>query len=360
MIASSELQPPRVDEHSVTFRLQDEDRALERARLVQDLQRPRVGPDFARLHDDAAWELLFPRPPVARIEYGFELIHKDGGIESICDPSNPKRVPGPFGDKSVIEFPEYEPPYWTKEAPRARGETKDFSISSSALRADLRATLWTAPGTDWATPLPILVVHDGLELARYSQLLVLLDSVSSEDRLPPMRAALLSPVDRNQHYSASAAYARALAHDVLPALFELCPAPHDRSMRVGMGASLGALAMLHAHRAYTASFGALFLQSGSFFRQRFDKQEQGFVRFRRVSRFVGTVMAADHWTHPIPIRMTCGNAEENLANNRAILQALRRQNYEVTLHEHPDVHNWISWRDALEPHLVDLLRKMWT
>ena len=40
-----------------------------------------------------------------------------------------------------------------------------------------------------------------------------------------------------------------------------------------MGASLGALAMLHAHVRHPKSFDGLLLQSGSFFRQRYDKQE---------------------------------------------------------------------------------------
>ena len=54
-----------------------------------------------------------------------------------------------------------------------------------------------------------------------------------------------------------------------------------------MGASLGALAMLHAHRMHPDLFGGLFLQSGSFFRQRLDRYERGFPRFGRISRFVG-------------------------------------------------------------------------
>ena len=54
-----------------------------------------------------------------------------------------------------------------------------------------------------------------------------------------------------------------------------------------MGASLGALAMLHAHRRSPAAFGGLFLQSGSFFRPRFDAHEPGFPRFGRIARFVG-------------------------------------------------------------------------
>ena len=128
---------------------------------------------------------------------------------------------------------------------------------------------------------------------------------------------------------------------------------------MGVGASLGALAMLHTHRRNPATFGSLFLQSGSYFRQRFDKQESGFSRFRRISRFMGEVLTSEGWPHPITATLTCGSVEENLANNRATFAALDLQGYEVKLVVNRDGHNWIAWRDTFDPHLVDLINRMW-
>ena len=166
-----------------------------------------------------------------------------------------------------------------------------------------------------------------------------------------MWAALVPPVDRNQTYSASARYAGALAHEVLPAL----RARVAHGPRIGMGASLGALAMLHGHRRHPETFDGLLLQSGSFFRQRWDSVEAGFVRYRRITRFVGTVLRAAGGPRPIPVAVTCGAAEENLANNRAVAAALARQGYPVSFAEIPDAHNWICWRDAFDPHLPELI-----
>jgi enterochelin esterase-like enzyme len=209
-------------------------------------------------------------------------------------------------------------------------------------------------------PLPLLVVHDGPEYAEYSWLLRMLASASAELELPPLRAALLAPpYPRDDHYSASARYARALARELLPALTRIAPTPPGREARVGMGASLGALAMLHAHRLHPATFGGLFLQSGSFFRLRSDRQESGFPRFARIARFVGSVLRAGEWPHPIPIALTCGTGEENLGNNRVVRAALARQGYPAELDEHPDSHNWVSWRDSLHPPLVSLLQRLW-
>ncbi len=350
---------PVVGHDGVTFSLPDADNTLVSVSLLQELQRPRLGPVFSRDENDVAWRLSFPRPAVDRMEYKLELVHKEGAREVICDPNNPKRAPGAFGDKSVIEFPGYRPPAWM-ESSHTDGVTTDLSLRSTVLKSEVTVKLWGTPGTSEDTPLPLLVVHDGPEYASLSGLLRFLSVMHELGRVPPMRAALLPPIHRNEDYSASAGYGRALTHEILPGIQRVAPTPRGRYMRIGMGASLGALAMLHVHRSSPASFGALFLQSGSFFRQRYDQQEAGFPRFGRIDRFVGTVLSAGDWVHPIPITMTCGAVEENLSNNLAIGDALARQGYEVVVHQNRDAHNWVGWRDTFDPLLPDLLKKIWS
>jgi enterochelin esterase family protein len=38
-------------------------------------------------------------------------------------------------------------------------------------------------------------------------------------------------------------------------------------------------------------------------------------------------------------------------------RALAAQGYDVALHEVRDVHNYVAWRDAFDPHLTQLLRE---
>jgi enterochelin esterase family protein len=128
----------------------------------------------------------------------------------------------------------------------------------------------------------------------------------------------------------------------------------------GMGASLGALAMLHAHRSFPRLLGALFLQSGSFFMPRHDAQERRFVRYARIVRFVRATLGDGRYAMPIPVGLTVGATEENAANNRAMAAALVAQGYEATLAELPDMHNYVGWRDGLDPHLRALLQLAWT
>ncbi len=318
-------------------------------------------PAFRRRGRTRNWELELPRRDgLARIEYELEVERADGSVERICDPANPLRASAPFGDRSVLELDGYEPPVWLDDEEAPTGTIVSFSTRSRLLRADVEGLVWSAHGAAADRQLPLLVVHDGPEYAEHSQLLRLFDSAVAELELRPFRAALLAPPrDRNETYSASTRYANALASEVLPALQEPAPTPDLPGARVGMGASLGALAAFHAHRVHRHLFGGLFLQSGSFFRRTTDPQELGFPRFARISRFVGGVLRAETAPAPIPVVLTCGATEENVANNRVLRDALVRQRYDVRLTEHPDVHNWVSWRDTFDPHLVALLERLW-
>ena len=354
---------PKVGATDVWFRLRLPDDGVRAVHLCQQIARPRVGPSLQRRPRTPLWEARVDRPPVDRLEYQYELEYADGTRELTIDPHNHLRAAGPFGDRSVIEFPGYRPPAWLNEGQVSQGRSCSVMFSSDLLGARIKIGLWEAPDLDSEDEVPLLIAHDGLEYDRYSSLLTYVAAMVASGRLAPLRVALLPPVDRNEHYGASALYARALAREIVPVLDWLAPQPKShrrrRSWRVGAGASLGALAMLHAQRLHPRIFGGLFLQSGSFFQSRSDRQESSFANFDRISAFVSGVIGESSWRHPIPVTMTCGTIEENLANNLAVRDALHRQGYKVCFAEHRDGHNWVSWRDAFDPHLAELLRRAW-
>jgi enterochelin esterase family protein len=355
---------PEVTAARVTFRVPDPDAALQDVRLYQEVQRPRVGPSFTRVEGTAAWELDFPRPAVDRMEYQLALRYPGAGPVLLPDPANPLRADGPFGEKSVVEFPGYHPPAWlARTGRRPAPATTGLAVPSRVLGARVPVEVWRSPGGRRrrpGDPLPMLVVHDGPEYARYSALLDFLTAATADGRLPPMRAALLAPVDRNEHYSASPAWSRTLVSEVLPALQALAPTPPGRRWLVGMGASLGALATLAAARTTPASFGGLFLQSGSFFRPDADAHERDHLpRFRRITRFVDDLAAGGGAAEPASAVLTCGTVEENLHGNRVVRDALAARGWQVQLAEHRDAHNWVAWRDTVDPWLAGLLQELW-
>src|SRR4051812_18284570 len=223
---------PTVTQDSAEFTLADPKRERSTVALAHELTQPRLVP-FER--NGSHWRLHLPRPPVNRLEYQLAVDEEYGP-----DPGNDLKTPGPFGDKSVVEFPGYEPPAWVADEDSDPGELREIALP----RLEVPAFLWSAVDTDPAEPLPLLIVHDGPEYAEYSSLLRLLDHLVAFGELPPLRAALLPPgPDRNERYSASARYARRLVDDWLPLLGPVEGRP------VLMGASLGALAALHAHWA---------------------------------------------------------------------------------------------------------------
>jgi enterochelin esterase family protein len=344
---------PRVGSDAVEF-VVDEPR-LRGVALLHELRRPRRV-EFERA--SGAWRLSFRRPDADRMEYLLELTHRNGRSSVVRDETNPRRAPGPFGDKSVIEFPDYELPAWVVDEDAAEGSLRELPLASDRLREVVPAVLWSAADTDPAQPLPLLVVHDGPEYGAYSALVRLLDHLVDFGEVPELRAALLPPPgDRNESYSASARYANALAADLVPGIVRA--APTDRRV-VFAGASLGALAALHGHFRNPGLVAGLFLQSGSFFRRRYDTYEFGFPRFARIARFVGEVHGRTGFAPQVPVTLTCGTAEENLANNRALAGALERRGWDVRTLWNRDAHNWTAWRDALHPNLAELLLRAWT
>lgn len=342
---------PVVDQASVTFRLADPGRSWSGIRLYQEVRVP--GDQLDLQHDGHDWSLTIPRPPVDRMEYLFEVTDATGHTGSRLDPANPLRAAGAFGDKSVLELPGYQRPAWLAVA-APPGHRRELPIRTRALHEAIAVTLWASEGLADTEPALLLLVHDGPEYDDLAGLTAFLAAQVAQGVLPPVRAALLHPGDRNERYSADRAYTRALCLAVLPQLRDAVPV----TAVVGVGASLGALAMLHVQRQQDGCLDGLFLQSGSFFHPRHDAHERRFPRFDRVVHTVNAVLRSGGHPRPVPTVMTCGTLEENLANNRIMARALSAQGYDVTLREVRDVHSYTAWRDCFDPWLTGLLAEV--
>jgi enterochelin esterase-like enzyme len=332
------------DDVTMAFRVADPGDGLAGVRLLPDAAVPED--QFRR--NGGLWVLALPRPPLSRLEYLLELRYPDGAVKVITDPANPLQAAGAFGPKSVLEFPGYRRPAWLSE-PADPGGSRTLEVP--VLDELVSVRVWAPAGTRTSERLPLLVVHDGPEYDALASLTRYLGAGIHGRWLPRLRAALLSPGPRNSWYSANARYARALRHTVLPAL----DGRFGVSRRIGMGTSLGALAMLHAYCRYRDSFDALFLQSGSFFTPDLDSQERTFPYYRRIVGFTADMRGGGLPARPVPTVLTCGAIEENAANNRLMTQVLRAHDYPATLHQVPDLHNYTAWRDAFDPYLTGLL-----
>ena len=337
-----------VETDRVVFRLTDTDPGVQSVWLWSEV--PVAQREFERTDD--GWLLEIPHPGAHRVEYLFEL---SDGLDTVLvtDPTNPLLVEGVFGDHSWLPMPGYRPPAWL-DAPRVEGRATPVAFDTAD--GSVTGELWTPADTWRGTPLPLLISHDGTQMARYGRLTDFIAAAIAGHALPPLRLLLLDPgADRNARYAANARYAKALVEDIIPAV-------EAQVTTIGtpvlMGQSLGALAALHAARRHPGTFAGLFLQSGSFFTPEFDPQERGYSRWAEVTGFTSTL-----YTSPAPERIptmfVCGTQEENLANNVALAAHLAEIGGDIGWGDVPDGHTWTTWRDLLDPHLTRLLQEAW-
>lgn len=325
----------------------DPDHAHGSVRLWSDLDLGDT--EFAQTPD--GWELRLTDVPVDCLEYLLEV-----DDEQVLDPAHTLTVPGAFGEHSWLALPSYVEPAWL-HAEQVAGQQAGVLVDDTPA-GDVEITVWAPADADDEEPLPLLLAHDGPEMAAYGRLLDWAAAGIASGAVPRLRVALLDPGDRDARYAASPAYVTALTDHVLPLLAEACPSVHRPVLA---GQSLGGLAALHAAWTSPGTFAGLFLQSGSFFTPETDGMESSYEHFGAVTGFVQTVHAATEAAPDAPkVAMTCGTAEENLANNRLMLAQLRAVGLDVTWGETRQGHTWTCWRDLLDPHLSALLRKVWS
>ncbi len=345
-----ERSGPDVGADDVVFHLPDLDHALDGVRLEVDWVLDGVDPEF--VWDAGSWILRLPRPAAWRLEYQLTLRRGDDTVWT-ADPGNPRRAPNPFGDKSEIRFPDYREPAWLVTP--VAGPVRRVETPTGRLSEPVPVRLWSPSGLSSDRAAPLLLAHDGSDMADRGSLLAWASAMSLTR---PIRVALLDPAPglRNDWYAADTDYTDHVAEVVLPALTALV----RTGPVIGLGVSLGALSMLTLQRRHPASISALALQSGSYFTRRLDSQESNFAHFEQICAAVGLIGSEPDRTavtapRPVPVMMTCGAIEENLNNNKQMAAVLQRRRHPVTLRVVPDAHTMIGWRDAWFPELDDLV-----
>lgn len=91
------------------------------------------------------------------------------------------------------------------------------------------------------------------------------------------------------------------------------------------------------------------------------RREARFPYYQRITAFVAQVHAGavpGPRVPVVPVVLTCGSTEENLANNRLMAAALAARGYPAALHQAPGGHDFPDWRAALDPHLARLLARL--
>ena len=155
--------------------------------------------------------------------------YKDGSHQLTPTPATHCSPRARFGDKSVIEWPEYQPPRWLDGDFDAPGLIAGDSIGCHPFGRRYRCCCGRvmARPTDspyrswWRTMAPSTGVLEAVRL---------LDQATARRGSPPMRAALIGPVERNEIYSASAIYGRDACPSESSLAEQVCTDPPGSSL----------------------------------------------------------------------------------------------------------------------------------
>ena len=339
---------PLVYREGVTFLYRGEADAVFLRMFISGL--PATQP-LGRVAGTDLWLLRLTLPAGSRFEYKFE-VQRGGTSDWLTDPLNPIRASDPFGANSVCQGFGYLPPEWTLPDGNARtGSFDEIAVNSRHLGAR-RVGLYVPARFRRTRRYPLLVLHDGSDYLRYAGLKTVLDNLIHRLEIPPLVVALTDSPDRLREYVGSDAHADFLVADLLPAVAAHLPLDPEPGMRVAMGASLGAVAALHAAWRHPGAFGGLLLQSGSFAFTDIGENKRGPV-FEPVVRFMNEFRARPG--RPAErVYVSCGIYESLIYENRSLVPLLTEQRMAVRYEEARDGHNWQNWRDRLRAGLTFL------
>lgn len=307
---------------------------------------------FERIAGTDLWYHLLELPEGSRVEYKLEVAEARG-VHLVQDPLNPLLAQDPFGANSVIHAAGYEVGAWAQPHPGVpEGTLEDRVFHSRSLGDARRITVYRPARFKEHRRYPLLIVHDGGDYLRYSNLRAILDNLIDRQEIPGLIAVMTHPEDRMAHYRDSEQHARYLTEELVPALEAELPLVGRPSDRALMGASLGAVAALSTAIRYPGFYGRLLLQSGSFAFSDIGAHNRGPV-FDPIADMVNAYRAEPTAVSE-RVFVSCGMYESLIYENRSLAPLLERTGMDVRYVESRDGHNWEAWRDHLRSGLAFL------
>jgi enterochelin esterase family protein len=333
---------PIVEGTSVTFVYRGEADTVHLQHWIYGL--PSYQP-FHRVAGTDLWRLIMELPERSRVEYKLEVA-RGGEKRLINDPLNPLLTRDPFAENSVCHAAGYETPDWVFPNPETRtGSLEEIVVPSRALGDEQRVTMYIPARFRPTRRYPLLVVHDGPDYMRYSDLKTVLDNLIHRLEIAPMIVALIQSRARLREYADDPNHAKYVVEELVPHLESRYPLLARPSARGLMGASFGAVASLSTAWRYPGFCEQLLLQSGSFAFTDIGANKRG-PHFEPVVRFVNTFRAAPG--RPAEkLFVSCGTYETLIYENRSIVPLLQSTGMAVRYVEARDGHNWQNWRDRL-------------
>ncbi len=300
---------------------------------------------FHRVEETDLWYLVLELPRASNLQYKLNVVHGEDH-NWILDPLNPRHARDPFGSNSLAMTEGWERPDWTRSDPEARpGKLRELKVPNAAFGKKSRVALYLPARFRRTRRYPLLVVHDGSDYLRYSDLKVVLDNLIHRLEVAPLVVALTDADERLGEYPDHAPHARFLTEELVPYLEERYPLRGKPRARGLMGASFGGVASLSCAWRYPGFYGRLLLQSGSFAFTDVGQHNRG-ETFDPVVEFMNA-FREEPGKPSEKVFVSCGTYESLIYENRSLVPLLQSTGMEVRYVEARDGHNWINWRNRL-------------
>jgi len=333
---------PLVEDTSVTFVFRG---AADQVLLQHFIFGLPTSQPFTRIEGKDFWYLTLELPRDSSVQYKLNVIRGEEG-QWILDPLNPDRAHDPYGANSVCHTGRAERPDWTLPDADARlGEIQEIAFRSAAFATERRVRIYVPARFRRTRRYPLLIVHDGTDYLRYSELRTVLDNLIHRLEVAPMIVALTDAGERLDEYPDDPRHARFLSDELMPLIEETFPLRPEPAARGLMGASFGAVAALACAWRRPGTFGRLLLQSGSFAFTDIGSNRRG-PTFDPVVRFVNA-FREEPGKPSQKVFVSCGTYESLIYENRSLVPLLQSTGMEVRYSEVRDGHNWVNWRNRL-------------
>lgn len=282
------------------------------------------------------WTTTVPRD--TRVDYQFIV---DG--QTITDPRNPRITPSGYGPHSELAMPGFRSSRWLAERPdvtRGSFDTLRWVPRDTTIRPR-NVVVYRPAGYEKLSKLPSVYVHDGPEANDFGRMSVVLDNLIAADRIPPVVAVLVPPVERQDEYvwAKYRTYRSAVCDDLVPIIDRQYRTAKDPKRRGMMGISNGGHISLVTVMRRTDLFLNVAGQSSTITLQLFEATDAGLVK--------GVPKGLRVYTD-VGVYDLAGQGDPNysfLNTNRWYRDELQSRGVQLRYQEFNDGHAWANWRE---------------
>lgn len=321
---------PVIGGGTVTFIWQGKSAPL----LIDDLHNWEEAPQTMQRAGTELWAYSMSIADDAYLEYAL-LDPKTG--ERLPDPLNPKRIwNGINAYNHYFYMPHNAPTPLTqpdKDAAIGKVTWHQAQVKEYVVGAKRTVYLYEPPVK---TPVPLVVVYDGVDYLKRAKLNVIVDNLIAAKRVRPFAMAMIQNGGsaRTLEYSCSESTLGFVFECVIPLAQEhLTLTPPGGDPYGIVGSSLGGLMAMYTGMRLPQVFGKVLSQSGAFILPEHEFVVVDLVRY-------APPPGIDIW-------MDAGRYEWLLDGNRQLYALLKEKNYKAKYHEFSGGHNYTAWRDDI-------------